>query len=83
MINFLSTCLIILDNIDDDVEKLLTATVIRESDENYAKDALRVYKENEPVVKRRLQSRLMEMFQIIVNTHCQQFKPLRIKRKQT
>ena len=95
MINCLSTCLIMLDNIDDDVETLLTVRVIHESNENYAKDALRVYKEYEPVVKRNeaalciiylvsfIQSRLMTMFQITVNTHCQQFKLLRVKKKQT
>ena len=84
-----------LDNIDDDVEKLLTARVIHESDENYAKNAFSVYKENEPVVERNeaalciiylvsfIQSRLMAMFQITVNTHCKQFKLLRIKSKIT
>ena len=39
-------------NIDDDVEKLLKATFIHESDENYPKDALHMYAENEPAMKR-------------------------------
>ena len=39
-------------NIDDDVEKLLKARSIRESDENYPKDALHIYVENEPAMKR-------------------------------
>ena len=38
--------------IDDDVEKLLKARFIQESDENYPKDALRMYAENEPAMKR-------------------------------
>ena len=36
----------------DDVEKLLKATFIHESDENYPKDALHMYAENEPATKR-------------------------------
>ena len=39
-------------NIDDDVEKVLKAIFICESDENYPKDALHMYAENEPVTKR-------------------------------
>ena len=35
-------------NIDDDVEKLLKARFIHESDENCQKDALRMYTENLP-----------------------------------
>ena len=38
--------------IDDDVEKLLKARFIHESDENYPKDALHMYAENEPAMKR-------------------------------
>ena len=36
-----------LVNIDDDVEKLLKARFIHEFDENYPKDALHMYPENE------------------------------------
>ena len=39
-------------NMDDDVEHLLKATFIRKSAENYPKDALPVYAENEPAMKR-------------------------------
>ena len=39
-------------NIDDDVENLLKARFIRESDENYPKDALHMCGENEPAMKR-------------------------------
>ena len=39
-------------NIDDDVENSLKARFIRESDENYPKDALSTYAENEPAMKR-------------------------------
>ena len=39
-------------NIDDEVEKLLKARFIHESDENYPVDALYMYAENEPAVKR-------------------------------
>ena len=39
-------------NIDDDDEKLLKARFIHESDENYPKDALHMYSENEPAMKR-------------------------------
>ena len=38
-------------NIDDDVEKLLKTTFIHESNENYPKDALHMYAENEPAMK--------------------------------
>ena len=41
-----------VDNIDDDVENLLKGRFTRESDENYPKDALHMYAENEPVMKR-------------------------------
>ena len=39
-------------NIDDDVENLLKARFICESDENYPKDALHMYAENGPAMKR-------------------------------
>ena len=39
-------------NIDDDVENLLKARFIHESDKNYPKDALHMYTENEPTMKR-------------------------------
>ena len=52
MINSLSTCLIKFELIDDDVENLLKARLIHESDKNYAKDALHMYAENEPAMKR-------------------------------
>ena len=39
-------------NIDDEVETLLNARFIHESDENYPVDALHMYAENEPAVKR-------------------------------
>ena len=39
-------------NIDDDVESLLKARFICESDENYPNDALHMYVENEPAMKR-------------------------------
>ena len=39
-------------NIHDDVENSLKARFIRESDENYPKDALHMYAENEPAIKR-------------------------------
>ena len=39
-------------NIDDDVEKLLKARYIHKSDENFPKDALHMYAENEPATKR-------------------------------
>ena len=38
-------------NIDDDDEKLLKARFIHESDENYPKDALHMYSENELTMK--------------------------------
>ena len=38
--------------IDDDVEKLLKARFIHESDKNYPKDALHMYAENGPALKR-------------------------------
>ena len=41
-----------VDNIDDDVENLLKGRFVRESDENYPKDTVHMYAENEPVVKR-------------------------------
>ena len=40
-------------NIDDGVEKLMKARFIYEFDENYPKDALHIYTENEPVMKRK------------------------------
>ena len=40
------------DNIDDDVEKLLKAWSIHESDENYPKDVLRMYAEDGLAMKR-------------------------------
>ena len=39
-------------NIDDEVEKLLKAIFIHEFDENYPVDALHIYVENEPTMKR-------------------------------
>ena len=39
-------------NIDDDVENLLKARLVHESDENYSKDALQMSAENEPAMKR-------------------------------
>ena len=39
-------------NFDDDVENLLKAWFIHESDENYPKDALHMYAEKEPAMKR-------------------------------
>ena len=39
-------------NIDDDVEKLLKARFIHESDENYSKIALHVYEESESAMKK-------------------------------
>ena len=41
-----------IGNIDDDVENLLKARFICESDENYPKDALDMYAENEPSMQR-------------------------------
>ena len=38
-------------NIDDDVENLHKARFVRESDENYPKDALHMYAENEQAMK--------------------------------
>ena len=38
--------------IDDDIEKLLKARFIHKSDENYPKNALHMYAENEPAMKR-------------------------------
>ena len=38
-------------NIDDDVENLLKAKLINESDENYSKDTLHMYGENEAAMK--------------------------------
>ena len=38
-------------NNDDDVEKLLKATLIHENDENFVKDSLHMYAENEPAMK--------------------------------
>ena len=37
-------------NIDDDAENLLKARFMCESDENYPKDALHMYAENEPAM---------------------------------
>ena len=39
-------------NIDGDVENLLKAKFIHESDENYPKDVMHMYAENEPAMKR-------------------------------
>ena len=39
-------------NIDVDVENLIKARFTRESDENYPKDDLHMYAENEPAMKR-------------------------------
>ena len=39
-------------NIDDDVENLIKARFIWEPDENYSKDALHKYVENEPAMKK-------------------------------
>ena len=41
-----------VDNIDGDVENLLKARFICESGEKYPKDALHMYAENEPAMKR-------------------------------
>ena len=41
-----------IGNIDDDVENLRKARFIRESDETYPKDALHMYAEHEPAMKR-------------------------------
>ena len=49
-INFLNK--VRAGNIDDDAEKLLKAGFLSESDENYPKDALHMYAENEPAVER-------------------------------
>ena len=38
-------------NIDDDVEKLLKARFIHESDENYLQNALHKSEENKPAMK--------------------------------
>ena len=48
MINILSTCLINFELLISysDVENLLKARFIRESDKNYPKDALRTFAEN-------------------------------------
>ena len=39
-------------NIDNDAEKLLRARFVSESDENFPKDALHIYAENEPAMER-------------------------------
>ena len=39
-------------NIDKDAEKLLKSRFIHESDQNYPKDALHIYTENETAVKK-------------------------------
>ena len=81
-------------NIDNDVEKLLKARLIHESDENYLKEVLHIYAENKPAMKRNnavlndLPGELYtieadDKFQITVITHWQQCKLLRIKNKQT
>ena len=41
-----------IGDIDDDVEKLLKARFIHESNENYPKDVLDMSAENEPAIKR-------------------------------
>ena len=41
-----------VDNIDDDVENLVKARFIYESDGNYPKYALHMYGENEPAMKK-------------------------------
>ena len=41
-----------VDNIDDDVEKLLKERFRHESDEDCSKEALHMYAENEPTMKR-------------------------------
>ena len=67
-------------NIDNDVEKLLKARFIYESDENYRKNTLHMYAENEPTIKRNdaVQNdlldelytiELMKKSQVIVNTY--------------
>ena len=38
-------------NIDDDVEKLVKASFILESDENYSIDVFNMYAENDPAMK--------------------------------
>ena len=54
LIKCLSTCFnkVLVGNTDDDVEKLLKARYIYESHEQYPKDALHMYAENEHDVKR-------------------------------
>ena len=67
-------------NIDNDVEKLLKARFMHESDENYPKGPLHMYAENEPAMKRNdaVQNdlldelytiELMKKSQVIVNTY--------------
>ena len=67
-------------NIDDDLEKLLKARFIHESDENYPIDVLHMYAKNKPAMKRNeavlnnlpgelYTIGLMTKFQIIVNTN--------------
>ena len=81
-------------NIDNDVEKLLKARFMHESDENYPKGPLHMYAENEPAMKRNdaVQNDLFDelytielitKFQVIVNTYYLQSKLLRIKNKHT
>lgn len=80
-----------VDNIDDNVEKLLKARFIYDSDKNYPKDALQLHAENEPDAKKDeavlnkvlvsfTQQTLTTKFQELANTHWQQFK-LKIQSK--
>ena len=54
----------------DEVEKLLKAIFIHESDENYPKDVLHIYAENERAMKRNeafLSDLLSVLYTIVVN----------------
>ena len=85
---------VLVGNNDDDVEHLLKARFIHESNENYPNDVLHMYAENELAMKRNkavlndlpcqlYTTEVMTKFQIIVNTHWHYFSLLRIKSKQT
>ena len=57
-------------NIDDDVENLLKTRFLRTSDENYPKDALHMYPDNEPAMKRNeavLNELLGELYTMVAN----------------
>ena len=85
---------VLVGNNDDDVEHLLKARFIHESNENYPNDVLHMHAENELAMKRNkavlndlpcqlYTTEVMTKFQIIVNTHWHYFSLLRIKSKQT